>query len=93
MGILNFFYKAQSPEERECRRESESLGLNRCRWHLVVGKFVPFDESKYNTLKLICQYKLSKKILGQIRFVFPWGNIAQNLGENGGYVALLSQNS
>jgi len=44
---------AQSPEERECRRESESLnptGLS----HPVIG-FCPFDESKCNTYLLICQ--------------------------------------
>ena len=48
IGILNCF-GAQSPEERECRRESENPGPDK------VKRFSSLDESKYNTQKAICQ--------------------------------------
>jgi len=48
MGILNSVW-AQSPEERECRRESENPGP------VIVKRFSSLDESKYNTQKTICQ--------------------------------------
>ena len=47
-GILNSVW-AQSPEERECRRESENPGPDK------VKRFSSLDESKYNTQKTICQ--------------------------------------
>jgi len=46
-------FGAQSPEERECRRESENPGPADA-WHLII-RFYPFDESKYNTQKRVCQ--------------------------------------
>lgn len=49
---------AQSPEERECRRESESLDPIGG-FHPVAGA-APFDESKCNTYLCICQVFLSK---------------------------------
>jgi len=64
IGILNF-YGAQSPEERECRRESENSRPNRC---LASGQvnFRPLDESKYNTQKYICQVFCQKFFLENI---------------------------
>ncbi len=53
MGILKSVFRVQGPEERECRRESESLGPAEA---FAPGHwFCPFDESKCNTLFLICQ--------------------------------------
>ena len=56
---------AQSPEERECRRESENSGPVRCLASGQMG-FVPSDESKYNTQKYICQVFCQKIFLGYI---------------------------
>lgn len=52
--------------------------------HLVAGKFVPFDESKYNTLKHVCQDKLSKNFLGTNRDNFgSFGNSEKMLKNRG----------
>lgn len=56
MGILNL-RGAQSPEERECRRESENPGPDK------VKRFSSLDESKYNTQKTICQVICQKFFL------------------------------
>ena len=69
MGILNSVW-AQSPEERECRRESENPGPDK------VKRFSSLDESKYNTQKTICQVFCQKNIFG-ILFFFFTGKIYQ----------------
>lgn len=40
MGILKYVFRAQGPEERECRRESESPDPAEALRHPVIG-FVP----------------------------------------------------
>jgi len=47
MGILKNVSGVQSPEERECRRESEPLAPRKLSFP-VIG-IAPFDESKCNT--------------------------------------------
>ncbi len=37
MGILKSVFRVQGPEERECRRESESLGPAEALRHPVIG--------------------------------------------------------
>ena len=70
MGILNSVW-AQSPEERECRRESENSGPDK------VKRFSSLDESKYNTQKMICQVFCQKNIFGIYFMLFCWENIPQ----------------
>jgi len=67
MGILNL-RGAQSPEERECRRESENSGPDK------VKRFSSLDESKYNTQKTICQVFCQKIFLVCVSVLFYLGN-------------------
>ena len=60
IGILNCVW-AQSPEERECRRESENSGPQQTFLRLVNG-IASFNESKYNTQTRVCQVFCQKKV-------------------------------
>jgi len=66
MGILNSVW-AQSPEERECRRESENSGP------AMVKRYLSFDESKCNTQNAICQVFCQKNFLVYVFMLFFLG--------------------
>ena len=75
MGILNSVW-AQSPEERECRRESENSGP------FIVKRFSSLDESKYNTQKTICQVFCQKFFLVCYFVFFYLGKLTKKPGLN-----------
>ncbi len=62
LDTLNLVSGAQSPEERECRRESEPL-VPTDAFATGLRVFVPSDDSKYNTQKTICQGFCQKNFL------------------------------
>jgi hypothetical protein len=75
IGILNSVW-AQSPEERECRRESENSGPD------IVKRFSSLDESKYNTQKTICQVFCQKFFLVFVFMIIFIGKSTMDSGLN-----------
>lgn len=74
MGILNFVLGSKVQRRENVGGSLESLGPTNT--FASDQRFCPFDNTKYNTTKTVCQVCLSKKLFGQLKNPVFLGNRA-----------------